>query len=177
MCSCTTNNNYVFNASEQASLIEAYEFKPVQADEHNKIVLVGGCFDVLHYGHIEFLKNAKAAGNYLIVALEPDEKIIKYKHRKPIHTQQQRAEILSAICFVNKVLLLPVLNGFEDYNQLVEHIRPSIIAVTAGDPQVANKEKQAKSIGATVKAVVKKLEGFSSSLIISGAKNKNDFAA
>src|SRR6266403_2209747 len=53
-----------------------------------KIVLVGGCFDIIHFGHIQFLQKAKEAGDYLIVALEPDERIINYKKRTPIHTQQ-----------------------------------------------------------------------------------------
>jgi len=38
--------------------------------ESKKIVLVGGCFDLLHFGHISFLKRAKALGNYLVIALE-----------------------------------------------------------------------------------------------------------
>ena len=154
------------NLVEQSALIENYEFKAVPNNEGKNIVLVGGCFDVLHYGHIEFLKKAKAAGDYLGVALEPDERILKYKHRKPIHNQKERAEILSAIRFVDKVILLPVLNGFKDYNQLVRDIHPKVIAVTAGDPQLDNKKNQAVEVGATVETVMQRLNGFSSSSII-----------
>lgn len=153
---------------EQTALIKTYEFKTIQNKEHENVVLVGGCFDVLHFGHIEFLKKAKAAGEYLVVALEPDERIIKYKHRKPTHIQKERAEILSAIRFVDKVILLPVLNGFEEYNQLVQHIHPKVIAITAGDPQFQNKQNQAKVVGATVEVVVQRLSNFSSSAIVNG---------
>lgn len=51
-----------------------------------KIVLVGGCFDLLHYGHFTFLKNAKKEGDVLVVALESDEFILNQKKRKPVHT-------------------------------------------------------------------------------------------
>ncbi len=161
LSACTTNSTSV----EQTALIETYDFKTIQTTGHKNIVLVGGCFDILHIGHIEFLKKAKAAGDCLIVALEPDERILKYKHRKQTHTQRERAEILSSIRFVDKIILLPVLNGFEEYNQLVEDIRPSVIAVTEGDPQFANKQRQAKIVGATVEAVVQRLGDFSSSAI------------
>ncbi|WP_425362028.1 adenylyltransferase/cytidyltransferase family protein [Candidatus Tisiphia endosymbiont of Mystacides longicornis] len=55
-----------------------------KCSKNNQLVLVGGCFDLLHYGHIQFLRNAKAQGNYLIVALEPDETINNYKKREVI---------------------------------------------------------------------------------------------
>ena len=44
-----------------------------------KIVLVGGCFDLIHYGHLKFLEAAKEQGDFLIVALESDEFIKKHK--------------------------------------------------------------------------------------------------
>ncbi|OZG31299.1 adenylyltransferase/cytidyltransferase family protein [Rickettsia endosymbiont of Culicoides newsteadi] len=116
--------------------------------EKEQLVLVGGCFDLLHYGHIQFLRKAKAQGKHLIIALEPDETITNYKKRRAIHSQLQRAEILSSLSFVDKVIMLPLLKGFDDYNQLVQNICPSIIAVTKNDPQLSNKRIQAKLIGA-----------------------------
>lgn len=121
-----------------------------KCSKNNQLVLVGGCFDLLHYGHIQFLRNAKAQGNYLIVALEPDETITNYKKREFIHNQLQRAEILSSLSFVDKVLMLPQLKGFDDYNKLVQNTCPSIIAITKNDPQLSNKQIQAKLIGAKV---------------------------
>ena len=55
------------------------------------IVLVGGCFDILHFGHLMFLKNAKEEGKVLVVLLESDEFIKKFKHREPVHKQNERA--------------------------------------------------------------------------------------
>lgn len=131
-----------------------------------KTVLVGGCFDVLHSGHIRFLEKAKEQGTHLVVALEPDEHIRQYKHRDPIHTQHQRAYNLKSLRAVDEVVLLPRMHGFDDYKALVEDIRPQIIAVTEGDPQSDNKSKQAQVVGAQMIAVTDEIKGFSTSAII-----------
>ncbi len=149
----------------QTATIQKYHRQTIQIPNNKNIVLVGGCFDILHFGHIEFLKNAKATGNYLVVALEPDESITNYKRRTPTHNQKERADILAALRFVDHVVLLPVLKGFVDYNQLVENIKPQVIAITADDPQIANKQKQANSVGAIVMIVAPRLGNFSSTKI------------
>ncbi|HJD66119.1 MAG TPA: FAD synthase [Rickettsia endosymbiont of Bembidion nr. Transversale] len=153
--SCSFNNQGV-----KPSKIEYYEniFSNKKCFPNSKIVLVGGCFDVLHYGHLEFLHEAKKQGKYLIVALEPDETIIKYKKRKPIHNQLQRAKILSSLTFVDKVLMLPELKGFNDYALLVQNICPSVIAVTKHDPQLTNKQTQAELINARVIEVIELIQ-------------------
>ena len=114
--------------------------KNILALSDKKIVLVGGCFDILHFGHIQFLQKAKETGDYLIVALEPDERIINYKSRTPVHTQKERACNLLALRSVDQVIMLPQLNGFDDYLGLVKNIKPHIIAITSHDPQQNNKQ-------------------------------------
>ncbi len=131
-----------------------------------KVVLVGGCFDILHYGHLQFLEKAKAKGEYLIVALEPDARIIQTKKRQPLHTQAQRAYNLSQLSNVDAVLLLGEMKTFEEYAQLVQDIKPGIIAITADDPQWENKQKQAALVGATVIVVTPRIGTFSSSKIV-----------
>lgn len=150
--------------------ISQYQNKYIEHRGCSKVVLVGGCFDILHYGHIEFLKKAKAAGDYLIVALEPDESIMDYKRRLPTHNQQERAEILASLRYVDQVILLPVLKGFTDYSQLVSNIKPQVIAITADDPQINNKQMQADSVGATVTIVTPRLLNFSSTKIVHSQK-------
>ena len=132
---------------------------------NKKIVLVGGCFDIIHFGHIQFLEKAKKSGDYLIVALEPDERITNYKNRIPIHTQAERAYNLLALRFVDLVVLLPVLDGFQDYLKLVHVIKPHVIAITHNDPLVSNKQKQADAIGAQLVTVTNIIGHFSSSAI------------
>jgi FAD synthetase len=119
-------------------------------------VLVGGCFDILHYGHIHFLKKAKALGDYLIVALESDKSVRKMKgEKRPIHGQFQRREMLESLHFVDQVIVLADDMKDADYNNLVKLLDPQIIAVTAGDPIIKKKQKQAKEIGAKVVEIPK----------------------
>lgn len=139
--------------------------KNILALSDKKIVLVGGCFDILHFGHIQFLQKAKETGDYLIVALEPDERIINYKKRTPAHTQQERAYNLLALRSVDYVIMLPQLNGFDDYLALVKAIKPHIIAITNNDPQQDNKQKQADAVGAQLVIVTDMIGNFSSSAI------------
>lgn len=121
-----------------------------------KIVLVGGCFDLLHFGHIHFLKNAKKLGDVLVVALESDENIKRIKGvGRPFHNQNQRREILESLRFVDKVILLKDKMDDKEYKLLVNKVRPSIIAVTKGDPILKKKEAQAEKIGAKVIEIAK----------------------
>ena len=148
------------------AIISNYDHKKVMDCGKKKVVLIGGCFDLLHYGHFEYLRKAKSEGEYLIVALEPDKSIINYKNRQPFHNQKQRAANLSSIRFVDHVLMLPELKGYDDYRQLVIDTCPNVIAITQGDPQLANIKKQAADVGAEVKEVVNLLDGMSSSAIL-----------
>jgi len=146
---------------------ESYESKkPLDHPVGKKIVLVGGCFDVLHYGHIEFLKRSKSKGDILIVALEPDEKILRFKKRAPIHNHYQRATNVGSIRYVDKVIMLPNLNGFEDYSELLKNINPNIIAVTSDDPIIEIKRMHAKHVGAELVVVIDRIQDLSSSKIL-----------
>lgn len=121
-----------------------------------KKVLVGGCFDILHYGHIHFLKEAKKKGNYLIIALESDENTKKLKGlARPIHNQKQRREILMSLNFVNEVISLPLMESDADYKKLVSKIKPDIIAITQGDVMKNKKKEHADSIGAKLVEIKK----------------------
>lgn len=121
-----------------------------------KIVLVGGCFDILHYGHISFLKKAKSFGDSLVVALESDRNVKKLKGKgRPIHSQKQRKHMLESLSFVDKVILLPTINTDKDYDDLVLSVKPSVIAATHGDQIIDKKKKQAESIGASFVVIPK----------------------
>ncbi len=135
--------------------------KSASVFKNKKSVLVGGCFDLIHYGHLKFLEKAKEQGDYLIVALESDEFIRKNKRKFPVHQQSERAEILSNLNMVDLIVLLPFFITNNNYFDLVKKISPNIIAVTEGDKQLKNKKKQAKEIDAEVKEVVTNLKSFS----------------
>lgn len=134
-----------------------------QLTEGKKTVLVGGCFDILHYGHVCFLSQAKAKGEVLIVALESDKFIRRIKRKKPIHTQKQRAEILAHLDLVDIIILLPLFNE-KNYFEMVQMINPDIIAVTKGDPHLEEKSNQAQEVGASI-VQMNFMRGYSSSYI------------
>lgn len=131
----------------------------------NKIVLAGGCFDILHYGHLYFLKRAKHLGDILIVAIESDKRIRELKGPgRPIHTEEQRKEILESLQFIDKVIVLKDKMTDRDYLDFVVKVHPSIIAVTEGDAVLEKKKKQAKIVGAGV-IEIPKIKALSTSQI------------
>ncbi len=89
-----------------------------------KIVFTNGCFDLLHYGHVEYLSKAKDLGDVLIVGLNTDSSVKKLKgEHRPLQNETSRAIILASLQFVDAVVL------FEEdtpYN-LISHIRPNIL--------------------------------------------------
>jgi len=120
------------------------------------VVLVGGCFDLLHFGHISFLKSAKALGNYLVVALESDENVRRMKgENRPIHAQEKRKEMLESLSVVDEVVCLPAMTTDEEYRTLVTGIRPAVIAVTEGDPILDKKKAHADTVGAKLVVIPK----------------------
>lgn len=114
----------------------------------HSVVLTGGCFDILHIGHIKFLKEAKKHGDYLMVLLESDETVNRLKgENRPYFSQAVRAEVLSAIKYVDIVVILPPINKDEDYEKITLKINPDVIAITANDPHTQKKRKQAEMVG------------------------------
>jgi len=135
--------------------------------ENKRLVVVGGCFDLLHVGHIAFLEEAKKQGDILIVLLESDETIAKNKgSKRPINTQENRAKILAALLVVDYVLALKPNMTDQDYDALVFAIKPAIIATTQGDTNRHYKEHQAQNIGAQVVDVVMPIHNQSTTRLI-----------
>lgn len=147
-----------------SNIIKINQLNKLQKSQ--EIVLVGGCFDILHLGHISFLKKAKKLGKTLVVLLESDATIKKLKgNDRPINNQQNRAEMLVNLDMVDWVILLPEING-QQYTDLVKEIKPSVIAITKGDEKTEIKKDQAKLVGAKLVEVIKRIPSFSTSHII-----------
>ena len=69
-----------------------------------KVVLANGCFDLIHVGHIRYLKESKKKGDILVLALNSDSSISKLKGEgRPILNQKERAEIASSFYFVDYI--------------------------------------------------------------------------
>lgn len=99
--------------------------------------------------------------------MESDEKIKRLKGKnRPIHSQKQRAEILSALKCVDFIICLPLMKSNADYLELVKKIKPDVIAITEDDPQLKNKKKQAEEVGGKIKSVINHLNVPSTSEIV-----------
>jgi glycerol-3-phosphate cytidylyltransferase len=83
-----------------------------------KNVYVIGVFDLFHRGHVEFLKQARALGENLIVAVNGDEMVTSYK-RKPFYSETDRLEILKSCKFVDEAFIISEYDNkkyIEKYN-------------------------------------------------------------
>lgn len=97
-----------------------------------KIVFTNGCFDIIHLGHISYLKQAKNLGDFLIVGLNSDDSVRRLKGKqRPILPQDERAEILDSLKSVDFVVI------FEDDTpeNLIHIIKPDIL-VKGGDYKI-----------------------------------------
>lgn len=92
--------------------------------EGKKVVFTNGCFDILHLGHIRYLHKAKNCGDYLVVGVNSDRSIKSIKgENRPVISEQARAELLAALCFVDGVVLFDE----EDPLALIRHLRPQVL--------------------------------------------------
>lgn len=84
-----------------------------------KRVITYGTFDLLHYGHINLLRRAKALGDYLIVGLSTDEFNWQGKHKKTYFSYQERKQLLEAIRYVD--LVIPEKNWKQKKKDILEY--------------------------------------------------------
>jgi len=94
-----------------------------------KVVLASGTFDLLHYGHVKYLEEAKKIGGKnaeLIVIVARDSSVKKRKGRKTVMPEDQRRSLVEALKVVDEAIL-----GYEDFDMIkvVEKTNPDIIAV------------------------------------------------
>ena len=89
------------------------------------VVLAGGVFDIIHPGHIYTLNAAKALGDVLVVVVATDNTSEKMKKRRPLHTQEQRQELVNSLSMVD----LCLVGQEDDIFKTVDRVRPQIIAL------------------------------------------------
>jgi len=89
----------------------------------DKITLANGCFDLLHVGHVRYIRAAKQLGGRLVVATNSDESVRRLKGEgRPLIPAEERAEILAALSDVDAVVIFPE----PDVRSLIREIRPDI---------------------------------------------------
>ena len=102
-------------------------------------VFTNGCFDLLHLGHVRYLQEARALGDFLILGLNSDESVRVLKGPgRPLMLENERAEILAALACIDYVTIFAEPTA----GPLVERLRPAIYvkggdyALAGGAPEV-----------------------------------------
>ena len=97
-----------------------------------KVVFTNGCFDILHVGHIRYLKRAKKQGDFLVIGLNTDHSVKQIKgEERPIVPEKERAEVLSSLEFVDYVVLFDEPDPF----LLIEYLKPNVLVKGADWPK------------------------------------------
>lgn len=93
------------------SLPELTKIIEKHKQDGNRIVLANGCFDLIHAGHVRYLKESKKRGDILVVALNSDSSVRKLKGSgRPILLEKERAEIIASFSFVDYVTFFDEAN-------------------------------------------------------------------
>jgi D-beta-D-heptose 7-phosphate kinase / D-beta-D-heptose 1-phosphate adenosyltransferase len=150
------------------SVFDIDDFLPVlkiEKEKGKKIVFTNGCFDILHRGHVEYLKEAKTLGDILVVGLNTDKSVKRLKgENRPINNQEDRAMILSALESVDYVVYFD-----EDTPlNLIKSIVPDYL-VKGGDytPETVVGKEHAKNT-----VIIRFVDGYSTTSTIEKMKTK-----
>ncbi len=96
--------------------------------EGKKIVFTNGCFDILHKGHVRYLRRAKRLGDVLVVGINSDRSVSSIKPGRPVNRERDRAEVLEALCMVDYVAIFDERTPY----RLIRSLKPDVL-VKGGD--------------------------------------------
>lgn len=101
------------------------DLRSLRSNNKNKsIVFTNGCFDILHIGHIRYLKKAASFGDILVVGVNSDISVRKLKgESRPINSQEERVELLAALEFIDYVIIFDEDTPYE----LIKSVEPDVL--------------------------------------------------
>lgn len=116
-------------SSKVLTLQQAARWAASARRKGQRIVATNGCFDLLHFGHVSYLQQARKLGDFLVVGLNGDASVrqLKGPHR-PLVPQKQRAAVLAALACVDAVVIFPQVRA----HRFLAAVRPDIY-VKGGD--------------------------------------------
>ena len=120
-----TLKSKIQNWEQAAQLVQTWQ------SENQKVVFTNGCFDILHYGHLHYLADAKMVGDKLAVGLNSDGSVQRLKgNHRPINDLSTRLHMLAALEMVDMVVIFEEDTPF----QLIQKLQPDFL-VKGGDYQ------------------------------------------
>ena len=157
MSTLPTIKSKIVDFSEIRNLVSKWK------SDGNRIVFSNGCFDVLHFGHVSYLAEAKDLGDKMIIGLNSDASVKRLKgETRPINGQHERAVLLAALQFVDSVVIFD-----EDTpEKIIKNVKPNFL-VKGGDYTIDTivGANFVMSYGGKV-ITIPLVENFSSSIII-----------
>lgn len=112
------NKKKIVDRNKLKNLLAYWRFK------NYKVVFTNGCFDIVHLGHVDYLSNAKAQGDILIIGLNTDDSVRRLKGKnRPVNSEEARAIILASFSFVDAVVLFDEDTPYE----LIKLTQPEIL--------------------------------------------------
>lgn len=135
-----------------------------------KIAFTNGCFDILHVGHVRYLREAKKTADILVLALNSDSSVRAIKgDRRPIVPEQERAEIMAALECIDFVTIFSELTPLE----LIKFLQPDVL-IKGGDwpeEKIVGRD-EVKTWGGRV-AIIPEIQGKSTTNIVEKIRNLN----
>jgi len=93
-----------------------------------RVVFTNGCFDIIHIGHVRYLREARTFGDLLVVGINSDRSVSIIKPDRPVNSQDQRAEVLASLEMVDYVTIFDQETPYE----LIKSLQPDVL-VKGGD--------------------------------------------
>ena len=151
----------IFTADEAAAWSRSLR------DRGKRVVFTNGVFDLVHPGHVQYLRDARALGDALIVALNSDRSVRSNKGpERPVNPERERAEVLAAFDFVDAVVIFDE----ETPHEIVSRIVPNVLVKGAdwGENHIVGRDVVEASGGCVVRMEL--MPGFSTTGIIEKIK-------
>jgi D-beta-D-heptose 7-phosphate kinase/D-beta-D-heptose 1-phosphate adenosyltransferase len=128
-----------------------------------KIAFTNGCFDILHVGHVRYLREAKKTADILVLALNSDASVRSIKgEKRPLVAEDERAEVLAALEYIDFITIFDELTPLE----LIKYLKPDVL-IKGGDwpeEKVVGRQ-EVKSWGGRV-TIIPEVEGKSTTHIV-----------
>lgn len=152
------------------NLKEISELVTKLKSEQKRIVFTNGCFDIIHFGHVSYLEEAKSCGDILIVGLNSDSSVSRLKGpSRPINGEMERAYVLAGLKAVDYVVIFSEDTPYE----LIATLKPNLL-VKGGDwsPEQIVGSDIVINNGGEVRSLLFQ-EGFSTTKTIEKMKEEN----
>lgn len=112
------NSKIIKNKEDFHNTLSQWQF------QNEKVVFTNGCFDIVHRGHVEYLAQAAALGNKLVIGLNTDDSVRRLKGEcRPVNNEYARALLLASFIFVDKVIFF----GEDTPLELIRYVQPDIL--------------------------------------------------